>query len=179
MLLRQILPERVLPAQHERHAKLDQQAKRADTLLAVKDKVAKIALAQNVQVVVERHLLRQHLQIAGTEQRQPGSADLFNISLVVGRIPHRQDHAHIRAKLLMNRFQCLNVPVGAIAGVTHQNGHRPGQIFFDADTGQCRIHPRREIQQGGRHACMPLLIVDHIATGSEYASDAALCNAAQ
>lgn len=43
MLFRQILPERVLPAEHERHAELNQQAQGANPLLAIENEIAQIA----------------------------------------------------------------------------------------------------------------------------------------
>lgn len=51
VLFRQVLPERVLPAEHERYAKLNQQAQGAYPLLAIENEIAEIAGAQNIEVV--------------------------------------------------------------------------------------------------------------------------------
>lgn len=73
MLFRQILPERVLPAEHERHAELNQQAQGANPLLAIENEIAEIAGAQNIEVVLKRHLLREQLQVFSPNSGNPAA----------------------------------------------------------------------------------------------------------
>ncbi|MNO04531.1 hypothetical protein D3C81_2255920 [compost metagenome] len=61
MLLRHILPERVIAVKHARHTRLNQQAQRANSLLTREDEVAKIALTHQREVVVKRQLIAEDL----------------------------------------------------------------------------------------------------------------------
>lgn len=73
VLFRQILPERVLPAEHERHAKLNQQTQGAYPLLAIENEITQIAGAQDVEVVLKRHLLREQLQVFSPNSGNPAA----------------------------------------------------------------------------------------------------------
>jgi hypothetical protein len=73
MLLGHILPERVFPVEHAGDPRLNQQAQRADTLLAGKQEIAQIAAAQQRKIVIKRQLLAEDLQMLRAKQRRPAA----------------------------------------------------------------------------------------------------------
>ncbi|SQA98371.1 Uncharacterised protein [Cedecea neteri] len=120
MLLDHVLPERILTIQHTRYTRLNQQAQRANPLLALKDKVAEIALTQQRQIVIKCHFFRQNLDVLRAKQSAASQLYFSNVGFVVRGVTHWHNNAHRVAKLLVNGFEGINMPVTAIAGVSYQ-----------------------------------------------------------